>query len=264
MKDSAAVAELIAKHLPPSVDRVRICPLDAAARDWAAALAAGHFVGVVDAGECDATLASRLESIEPLNLRPGGRAIFLLSNEPRSLVELAAVLRQAGFTRILTEPVLDGAFILARGEPASHTSLDRNAEVAALGKAVIVVPAGGQLPRYLHLLVHQEPPKRGWEQIDPASITWDAITAHNRVTSQTVLIGFSSLVKAVAFMKPAVLAGAIPDINRLPRYRGETVSGWRVPILLNPTFEALKADPRFTLDAPALRIDPSLEDRLRE
>jgi hypothetical protein len=264
MPDLNAIVEVIAKHLPPSADRVRICALDAPARAWAGALAAAHFVGVVDTGECDATLASRLRSIAPVKLRPGGRAIFLLADERRSLSEVAAIMQHAGFTRILTESVLDGAFILARGEPIAAASPDRNAEAARLGEGLRVAQAGDPLPRYLHLLVHQEPPSRGWEQPDLQSVTWHAATVRDMAQDRSVLLGFSSLVKAVAFMKPAVLAGAIPDINRLPRYRGEQVAGWGMAVLLNPAFEVLHVDPHFTFDATPLRIDPQSEEKLRE
>jgi len=257
------IVELIAKHLPPSADRVRVRPLDMPARAWATALTAEHFVRLCDEGECDATLAADLALVSQVRLRPGGRAIFLLSGETRSLSDLAAILSEAGFTRILTEPVLGGAFVLARGEPRSDVA-DRSAEVAALGTDLTVARSVQPLPHYLHLLVHQEPPSRGWEQPDPASITWDAVTVRHKATGESVLLGFASLVKAVAFMKPAVLAGAIPNINKMPRYRGETVARWGVPVMVNPAFEVLREDHRYDFGSPPLRVDPRLEDKVRE
>ncbi|HKZ86314.1 MAG TPA: hypothetical protein VJ793_22005 [Anaerolineae bacterium] len=68
----------------------------------------------------------------------------------------------------------------------------------------------------------------------------------------------------MAFMKPAALAGALPDVNKLPRFGGETVAGWGMPVLLNPAFETLREALRFQFGSPPLRVDPRLEDRVRE
>jgi hypothetical protein len=263
MAEPKIVADLIAKHLPPSVDRVRLRALDAASHAWVSALTAAHAVVLADAGECDATLAADLALIPQVKVRPGGRAIFLLASERRSLPELAALLGDAGFTRILVEPVLDGVFILARGEPL-RTAREYPAGDAASEVDFSVIRAGGQLPRYVHVLVRQEPPARGWEQLDPASIVWEAMTVNDAATGQVTLLGFSSLVKAVAFMKPAALAGAMPRVDKLPRYRGETVASWGVPVLLNPTFEALHSAARFAWGSPPLQVDPRAEDKIRE
>jgi hypothetical protein len=79
-----------------------------------------------------------------------------------------------------------------------------------------------------------------------------------------VLLGFSSLTKAVAFMQAAVIADALVGINQLPRFRGHTVAAWRMPVLLNPAFDTLKSTTRFEFAAQPLRIDPRLEEKLRE
>ncbi|MGH2592035.1 MAG: hypothetical protein ACRDGG_00815 [Anaerolineae bacterium] len=263
MPDLSQIAQVIARHLPPSADHVRVRPLDTPARAWATALTTEHFVRLCEEGECDAALAADLALVSQVGLRPGGRAIVLLSGETRSLSDLAAILSEAGFARILIEPVLDGAFVLARGEPRSDVA-DRSAEIAAPGVDLTVARSVQPLPRYLHLLVHQEPPSRGWEQPDPASITWDAVAVRKKATGESMLLGFSSLVKAVAFMKPAVLAGTIPNINKMPRYRGETVAGWGAPVMLNPAFEVLREDNRYDFGSPPLRVDPRLEDKVRE
>ena len=263
MPTLSEIAEMIARHLPPSADHVRVRPLDAPSRAWAAALMAEHFVVLCDEGDCDATLAADLALASQVKLRSSGRAIFLLPRETRSLSDLAAILGEAGFTRILIEPVLEGAFILARGEPRSADQ-NRNTEVTAPGTDLTVAYSDRPLPRYLHLLVHQQPSSRGWEQPNLASITWDAVTVCDKATGASVLLGFSSLVKAVAFMKPAALAGAIPNVNKLPRYPGETVAGWRLPVMINPAFEALHEDTRYTFGSPPLRVDPRFEDKVRE
>ncbi|HET7088544.1 MAG TPA: hypothetical protein VFL17_07840 [Anaerolineae bacterium] len=263
MADLQEIADLVAKHLPPSAERVRLRPLDERAREWAEAVAAATFAQVSDEGECDAALGAHLARLPGAALRPGGRAIFLLFGEARPPDELATALAEAGFVRILIEPVLDGAFILARGEPRSDVP-DRNALVAALGAELSVAPAGGPLPRYLHLLVRQTPPTRGWDPADSAPVTWEAMTVRDTASGESVLIGFSSLAKAVAFMKPAALAGALPDVNKLPRFGGETVAGWGMPVLLNPAFETLREELRFQFESPPLRVDPRMEDRIRE
>jgi hypothetical protein len=263
MVELSEVAELIVKHLPPSAGRVQVQPLDAVARTWAEALTVNHFVDVCDDAGCDAALASDLALISQARLRPGGRVICLLSEETRSLSDLASILSNSGFVRILTEPVLGDVFILARGEWSLATR-DPNAEVGVLRGQLSVVPAGQPLPRYLHLLVHQEPSARGWEPATPTSVTWDALTLRDTLDGQSVLLGFSALVKAVAFMKPAVIAGVIPEVNKMPRYRGETVAAWRIPVLVNPAFEAIRGGTRYTFESQLLRIDPKLEDRIRE
>ena len=87
---------------------------------------------------------------------------------------------------------------------------------------------------------------------------------HDTIAGEPVLLGFSSLVKAVAFMKPAVLAGVIPQIGKMPRYRGETVAEWGLPVLLNPAFEMLREATRYDFESQPLRVDPRLEDKVRE
>ena len=177
-----AIADLIAKHLPPSADRVRVRPLDATAREWMHGLARRHYVRACESGSCDATL---------------------------------------------------GADLVA-------------------------------LPRFLHLLVQQTPPARGWDQPDPASIRWQATTVRDTVAKRIMLLGFSSLVKAVGFMKPAAMAGAVQEVNKLPRYRGEVVAGWSMSVLLDPDFERLRENARFTFESEPLRVEPRLEDKIRE
>ena len=147
---------------------------------------------------------------------------------------------------------------------ASGRVPDRKAVLAALGTDLTVVPAGQPLPRYLHLLVHQEPPSRGWEPSDPGSVTWEAVTIRRKATDESVLLGFSSRVRAVAFMKPAVLAGAMPGVNTMPRYRRETAAGWGIAVLINPAFETLRDDSRYEFGSPPLRLDPRSEDKVRE
>lgn len=262
MAEPHDIVDLIAKHLPPSAERVRVQALDDAAREWARLLTDRHAATVCDAGRCDAALGTTLAVLPRVSLRRGGRAIFLLAGETRSLPDLTAVLQAAGFHRLLTEPVLEGGYVLVRGELA--VVADRESADAAPGGDWRIGSDTESLPRYLHLLVHQQPPSRSWEHIDPESITWEALTVRDVSTGERLLLGFSSLVKAVAFMKPAALAGAVPEVNKLPRYRGEVAAGWALPVLLDAAFERLRQDARYTLESEPVQVDPRLEDKLRE
>lgn len=264
MNDRISIPDLIAKHLPPSAGPARVQTLDASAQAWVDALHAAGSAVECDASDCDACVASELASIGRVTLRAGGRALFLLKNETRPLSALSASLEQAGLIHILVEALSDD-WVLARGErpPRAANPATRLARVAALGDELTLL-SGEELPRFVHLLVHQEPDARGWEQSDLALLTWDALTLRDTSTSQTVLLGFSSLTKAVAFMQAAVLAAALVGINKLPRFRGDTIAGWHVTLLLNPAFETLKTTARFDFASLPLRIDPRLEDKLRE
>jgi hypothetical protein len=57
-------------------------------------------------------------------------------------------------------------------------------------------------------------------------------------------------------MQLAVIAGAIQNINKLPRYETDQFLKWNLPLIVNPTFEALREDHRFDFQSPPLEIDP--------
>jgi hypothetical protein len=61
-------------------------------------------------------------------------------------------------------------------------------------------------------------------------------------------------VKAVAYMQPAVLAGAIVGVNKVAKFPAGAAAGWPLPLLLNPSFEALREAPA----GPPLRVEPAL------
>jgi hypothetical protein len=67
-----------------------------------------------------------------------------------------------------------------------------------------------------------------------------------------VLLMFSSLLKAVAFMQAAILAGAIAGVNKVGKFPAEAARGWPLPLTLNPTFEAVSG----LAAGPALAVDP--------
>ena len=279
MPELADITQLILKHLPPSADLPRVRPLDDRARRWCLALDRQH--GMASTGELvvDATVASDLAHLPAAvaSLRPNGRAIFLIPNAEGVTTEsIVEALASNGLKRILAESVLDHSFILARGERPTDQlrTTDRMASIAQVHPLIELFAPIDAAQRYshLHLLVKQQPPSRGWDDMQPGT-TWEAITAHDAQSNQSVLIAFTSLVKAVAFMQPAVLAGAIHDVNKLPRFETARMIGWSHALLINPTFEALRdawrptdvpverrawADPRFDFDSPPLSIDPAL------
>lgn len=56
-----------------------------------------------------------------------------------------------------------------------------------------------------------------------------------------MILAFTSLPKAVAFMQPAVLAGRIKDVNKVGKFSRETALGWTVPVILNPPLDSIEA-----------------------
>ena len=53
-----------------------------------------------------------------------------------------------------------------------------------------------------------------------------------------LLLAFSSLPNAVAFMQPAVIAGTIKDVNKVAKFSRATAQDWRV--LINPALDAAR------------------------
>ncbi|MER3514610.1 MAG: hypothetical protein C4310_09665, partial [Chloroflexota bacterium] len=103
-------------------------------------------------------------------------------------------------------------------------------------------------PLYLHLLITQKPNRPPWEKVSEEEIRWEAQVATERETGQDVLLAFTSLVKAVAFMQPAILAGLIHDVNQMGKFRRETVEAWGRPVLVNPALDDLQgATSRYVL-----------------
>jgi hypothetical protein len=221
-----------AKHLPPSAGLPRVLALDAAS---AAALPP----------EAEATLAGP-EGLRPGSfdavvgfagpagcgrwldlLRPGGRVILVAGEDPQTLLD---ALSGAGYIHCLVEP--EGDLSLYRGErPPTGAPLDRIARLDSQ-------PADlDRLPPFLYLLVSQTPNKPAWK-IEPGEpIRWQAATAVNPRTGRTELLVFGSLVKAVAFMQPAVLARAAAGVNKIGKFPSALVRSWDLPFVLNPGFD---------------------------
>ncbi len=263
MPELLEITHLILKHLPPSADVPNVHACDERSRRWSMALERQGQITLNDQQMIDSVLASDLSFVEEAarRLRPNGRAIFLVPSALEVSSEAAVqTLTAAGLVRILTEAVLDEAYFLARGERPTEQPhpVDRIAAIAgsALDVVELLEPerAAGQY-RALHLLVQQNPPARSWDE--RVAITWRASTVREVRTDRRVLLGFTSLVKAVAFMQPAVLAGVIHNVNKLPRYEPVYLIKWGLPVIVNPAFERLRADPRFAWEAPALELEPA-------
>lgn len=175
---------------------------------------------------------------------------------------LAGVLQEAGFARILTEKILGGYGILGRGEkPHVAASTMARVAVGAKGQDNLEPLSGEDLlsiqGRYIHLLIWQTPNKPVWED-DFGTIEWQAAIVED-VHHQPLVLGFSSLPKAVAFMQEAVMVGAIQGINKIAKFSKETASAWAWGVLMNPTLEMVKT--RYTLAGRFVKIDPQLAER---
>ena len=282
---------MFARHLPPSAGTPRVLALDAQAAAELAEAAevvqasepAGGPPGPYDA-VAGRLPPERLPSLAGL-LRPGGRLILAAEAEPPALL---AALEAAGYIHCLVEAVFDQAagpasepLCLYRGERPPHgSSLERHHTLAgALPTAAVPsLPAGatgtaqatgtaadidatlvnpGDLAeqrqvRHLFLLITQRPNKPAWKLQPGERLEWHAATLLHPASGQTRLLAFSSLVKAVAFMQRAILAGAIADVNKVGKFPLAAARAWRHPMLLNLDYDsAASARP-----GPPLPVDP--------
>lgn len=251
---------MFAPHLPPSAALPIVLALDPQAEAALASYVEGGFGGgepgqavaaPADARDVDAILTFRWPedlAASRDRLRPGGRLIVLLSNAPseledgeRRLVEL----NQHGYIHCLIESLPDGGW-LCRGErPPIHSGGKR------LSGLISSVEMGSA--RALVVLVKQTPNKPTWRLEPGERRVWEAARLVDPSTGQPALLAFTSLVKAVAFMQPAVLAGLLTGINKTGRYALEQVEAWGLPVIVNPAFE----DWRNASVAESVRIDPA-------
>ncbi len=261
---------VMAKHLPPSASTLHLLDLDGTSgqilSEWRADLhihripPAGINLCGVSSNTLDAAVAYDIELTSDLlkfvldGLRPGGRFIALQSrgcvseSHPR-------LLSDQGYVRILVEPALDGLGVLLRGEKPHVTAdtLDRIQSVAQADSDSLDLDH--YRGRYLHLLIQQQPNKPTWKMTPADSIAWRAIAIERE--SEPVLLSFSSLPKAVGFIQPAVVAGAIRDVNKVGKFSLATAADWAWQVILNPTLESVRhetitmvgIDP-FTAEAP--------------
>ncbi len=181
--------------------------------------------------------------------------IYSRLHGPFTPTRLAGALRQAGFVHILAEETLAGLGLIGRGEKG-RLKVQQSASSA---------PSQALRSLHLYLLVTQTPNRPGWERMSEEEITWEAQVATERETGQTYLLAFTSLLKAVAFMQPAVIAGLIRDVNKVGKFRRETVEAWGWPILVNPTLDDLRAaGSRYLLVGRTVPVDHRQRERYEE
>ena len=241
---------MFARHLPPSAARPRVLALDAATATELAETADVTLAGgqTAPAGSFDAVAGRVLATAAELAqfaaaLRPGGRLILAADDEPERLLE---ALTRAGYTHCLVEA--EGALTLYRGErpPETASTLDRAAQLAASA------PAEAGRPRFYFLLVTQTPNKPAWRLAPGERVAWQAATLVAAPGEGPRLLAFTSLVKAVAYMQPAVLAGAIVGVNKVAKFPVEAAAAWPLGVLLNPSFDELRG----ATAGPPLAVEP--------
>ena len=238
---------MLARHLPPSAGRPRVLALDEATAAELAAVAE-VVTAAADAAPVDAVAGYRLATPEALagyaaRLRPGGRLILAAAAEPAALL---GALQAAGLIHCLVETA--GDLTLYRGErpPTEASPLARAQHLAA------TAPAEAGQPRFLYLLVTQTPNKPAWKLEPGERVAWRAATVEPAPDEPPRLLAFSSLVKAVAYLQPAVLAGAISGVNKVAKFPAAAAQRWPLGYVLNPTFEALRA----AAAGPAVEVSP--------
>jgi hypothetical protein len=249
------------KHLPPSADRPRVLALDSrAATHLAQAAADLDLISPVQARFSPATLPFKTESFDALVavgllaapgpfqparvLRPGGRFIALVRPEERD--HWLAALAQAGYVHLYSER--DGDECLVRGErpPAALRPADRMAALAGTAQQALTIidPRTADLRslgRHVHLLVAQTPNKPAWRLVPTDALEWHTpvFAAPDRAA---LAPAFTSLVKAVQFMQAAVLAGALPGINKVGKFSAEAARAWSFHLAVNLAFEVWRAN----------------------
>ncbi len=165
------------------------------------------------------------------------------------------VLDAAGFVRVFGEKAVAGYGVLSRGEKQCQES-SRQGEVGERiwhGKKVAVKPKlpTGTLPvvrgqalsllpnPYIFLLIRQTPAQPSWALPPGTTLTWNAVTAIEINSNQCVVLAFTSLPKAVAFMQPAVTSGRIIGVSRIAKFDKTTATHWPFATLLNPDLSIL-------------------------
>lgn len=259
---------VMAKHLPPSSSTLRLLDLDGHSSRLLAQSRKDLQVCHIPASELaargvataafDAVLAYDLSLSASLlksclrTLREGGRLIAL---QPRGAASEShwRRLQDQGYVRVLVEPALDELGLLIRGEKP-HAAADSMARIQSVARAdddaLDLAHFSG---RYIHLLIQRHPNKPVWKLAPGEKIAWRAAAIRRHLAS--VLLGFSSLPKAVSFMQPAVLAGFITDINKVGKFSVEQARALEWDIVLNPALDSLRGQTLSFID-----VDPALAE----
>lgn len=262
--DHRQVIETMAKHLPPSAAALSLLDINGYTTEVLRKLRADIEVQDIpgdvfvwpelEADSVDAVMAYDyylndffLDAVLK-TLRPGGRLVMSqLNAEMRE--SIGRRLEERGYVRILVEP-LKPKGVLVRGEKAHTTTntLDRIQQVA--GEDADMLDLATYRGRYVHLLVQQTPNIPPWRMEEGTEISWQAVALQE--DDETLLLGFSSLPKAVGFMQPAVLDGTISNVNKVGKFSKETAATWTLPVILNPSLEMLRQ-----VQLTLIEVDPS-------
>ena len=256
------IAEML-RHLPPGPSQLWL--LDISPQDVQTDITQNRpdIAITRERVDIDAVFGCGILSLKPVMLetslnalRPGGRMILFFPALDLSLDEVAVVLQEAGFVRILTETLRGG--ILARGErpyAQGMNTADRiaiGAQDEVVGEEVRVL-AGTEIRnapgRYIHLLIKQTPNKPVWKLETGERIEWRAAALDNPLT----VIGFTSLPKAVQLMQAAVMDGTIKDVTKIAKFSKAIAAAWDFGVLLNPDLEIIKSRGPVVL----IEIDPA-------
>ena len=260
LSGAAQVVETMIRHLPPSASTLHLLDLGGAVGDLLARRRADLAVTVGATGDADRFDAAVIYDADVdadllwaalHELRPGGRLIAVdPSGEPSA--ERVRRLEAAGYTRILVEEMLPVG-VLMRGEKP-HVTDDTLARIQSVAVRDMA-PAEPDQPeftgRYVHLLVHQTPNKPVWALKPGETVEWRALALAD--DGDPLLLAFSSLPNAVAFMQPAVVDGRIKDVNKVAKFSRATTQNWR--LLINLPLQAL--DDREIILVP---VDPALAE----
>jgi hypothetical protein len=258
--------DAMAKHLPPSSSTLRLVDINGQAGDILSGRRADLIIDVLasDAVDTWSVVENSVDSAVAYNvlletplleqvlrmMRTGGRFIAVLSSATVS-EDYVQLLEKQGYVRILVEPAVDGLGVLIRGEKAHITddTLLRIQQVATADADMLDLATFKG--RYVHLLIQQTPNKPVWKLQPDEKIKWQAVAIQR--DDALILLGFSSLPKAVGFMQPAVVEGKIQDINKVGKFSKETASNWTV--MLNPTLDMILDEELILID-----IDPELAE----
>ncbi|MDW8324995.1 MAG: hypothetical protein RMK99_00390 [Anaerolineales bacterium] len=240
---------LFAKHLPPSAGLPRVLALDErAAAELPPEITPAR--AAPDGEQFDAIVGyaapHALEQWLP-RLRPGGRLILAGDAAPEAAL---AALTGAGYIHCLVEE--HAGLTLFRGERPPHGSSVERIQFTAGSPLPLGEGLGVREFPFIFLLITQTPNKPAWKLAPDEKLEWCAATVLDPANGRPALLAFTSLVKAVAFMQPAVLAGFLSGINKIGKFRAEAAQTWPLPLIVNPNFD----DWRAATLGPPLAVDP--------
>lgn len=239
---NAHLIETLIKHLPPSASALHLLDVNGLAGELLAQARPDVQITLVSGDvttwqfenqQFDAVIAvdyilnnTFLSAVLPI-LRYGGRLIIANSRASMQLAQYGNRLENAGYVRILVEDISPNG-VLMRGEKAHITDDTHQRIQTVAGNEAEFIPLADYKGRFVHLLIRQTPNKPPWRISPNELIQWDAVTING------VMIGFSSLPKAVSFMQPSVLMNKFYTVNKVAKFKRERVIDWAHTIVINP------------------------------